>query len=1077
MISDITIKRPVLASMMMVAVVLFGVIGLILLPVRELPDVDPPVVTVTTVYPGASASVVEVEITEKLEEQINSIEGIKSLRGESREQVSNITVEFNLSANVDVVAQEVRDRVARARGDLPRDAEEPIVIKQDSNAQPMLWIALYSNDYTTRELTDIAEDIFKDRLQTVEGVSSVIIGGEKRFAIRIQLDPAAMAAREVTVLDVQAALAGQNVELPSGRVENRTREFTVETRGQLNTQEEFNQLIIRNDGTNLIRLADIGRAIEGVEDERAIARYNGEPAVGLGIVRQSKANTIEVAEGIKAELERIIPIVPPGIEVRIAYDESLFIARSIREVWITLGIAFALVVLVIFMFLRDIRSTLVPSLSIPICILGTFAVLYFMGYTINIITMLALVLAIGVVVDDSIIVLENIFRNVEEGLAPMDAAFKGMGEIVFAIIASTLSLVAVFFPLAFQSGLTGRIFVEFAFGLCGAVILSSFVALTFTPMITARVLRPKGQVKHGAVFRFFENVFLGMNRIYERVLGVLLRHRFAVMVVTAGIIALSSLLFFQLKRDFLPDDDRGLLLSIAFAPEGSTSEFTDSQVRKMESIISDFPETEGYFTAVALPFGEGPGNPILGIMFTKFNDDRDRSLTEMLDGPYGLGARMWTEVEGAIAFSINPNPINFSFSQPFEFVLQNNDLQALQDTAEQIQNVMMQSGMLANVRVNFELNKPQLQLEIDRDRAGTLDVSIETISSTLQILFGGLDLSKVKRGPREYDVIVQLDREDRLTPDQLESLYVRSGSGEMIQLSSLVTLTEVGGPNAIYHYNRQRAATIEGTPMGVPLGTVIDFVERQIVPELPPGFRYEWAGQSRDLQDAGRDTLYVFVLAIIIVYIVLAAQFESMVHPFTVMFALPLAFLGAFGSLWLLDQVNTIGWGFYAWANWSPDAPGWVKMVQPYIPRIPAMNLNIYSQIGMVLLVGLVTKNSILLVEFANQQMAKGMNAVDAMLRAGSIRLRPILMTAIATIMGVLPLAIGFGAGAESRRPMGVAIVGGMMTSTFLTLLVIPVVYTLLSDLGRWTKRLLTSDREPATSGSSAVPPPIPKNG
>lgn len=1038
--------------MMMVALVLFGIIGRELLPVRELPDIDPPVVTVTTVYPGANAAVVEVEITEKLEEVLNSVEGIRTLRSESRDQVSQITVEFRLSEDIDIAAQEVRDRVSRVRGDLPDDADEPLVVKQDSDAQPVIWIALSSDTVDTLELTALAEDVLKDPLQTVAGVSSVIVGGEKRFAIRIALDPSLMAALGVTVPDVDRALANQNVELPSGRIESRDRELTIETRGQLKTAAEFNQLVIREDGATIVRLADIGVAREGVEDERARARYNSRPAVGLGVVRQSRANTIEVAAGIRRELELLAPLVPDGVTVEVAYDEAVYIEDAIREVWLTLGIAFLLVVFVIFVFLRDPRSTLIPSLSIPICIISTFALLHFFGYSINIITMLALILAIGIVVDDSIVVLENIYRHIEQGEKPMEAAFAAMREILFAIIATTLSLVAVFFPLAFLSGVTGRVFIEFAVALCGAMVISSFVALAFTPMISARILKPVDKQKHGPVFMLFERGFVELSHIYQGVLGFFLRHRPTAIVIAALSLGLSAWLFFQLEREFLPDEDKGRLLAVMLAPEGATSEYTDEMMQRLEGIAAEVPEIEGYFSAVALPFGGAPGDPKLGFMFMRMAPVRDRGMVEILEGPHGLGARFFTEIEGAIAFPINPNPLTFGFSQPFELILQYNDLNELERVAGEVEGKLRQSGMLANVRKNFNLTRPQLILEVDRDRAGLLGVSIQEISRTLQVLFGGLDLSKVKIGAREYDVIVQLDREDRLTPDALDSVFVRGGHGDLVQLSNLVSYRTEGGPNTIYRHNRLRSATIEGTPTGVPLGTVLEAVERDILPGLPAGFRHEWAGQSRELRDAGRDTLLVFILAVILVYMVLASQFESLVHPLTVLVALPLAALGAFGGLWLLSGVNDLGWAFYGWANWAPDPPGWVVAVQPLIPRIPAMNLNLYSQIGMVLLIGLVTKNSILLVDFANQQMAKGLDTREAMLKAGAIRLRPILMTAIATIAGIFPLVIGFGAGAESRRPMGVAIVGGMMTSTFLTLLVVPVIYSLFGDLQNWLR-------------------------
>lgn len=1050
MISDVTIKRPVFATMMMLALVLFGIIGRELLPVRELPDIDAPVVTVTTVYPGANASVVEVEITEKLEEVLNSVEGIRTLRSTSRDQVSQITIEFKLSADINIAAQEVRDRVSRVRGELPDDAEEPLVVKEDADAQAVIWISLSSDTIDTLELTGLAENVLKDRLQTVDGVSSVIIGGEKRFAIRIELDPARMAALGVSVLDVERALANQNVELPSGRVEGPTRELSIEMRSQLKTAEEFNRLIIREDGATIVRLADIGLAREGVEDERAIARYNSRPAVGLGIVRQSGANTIEVAKGIQQELELLAPLIPDNVKVDIAYDESVYIEDSIYEVWETLGIAFLLVVIVIFVFLRNVRSTLIPSLAIPICVIATFALLYFCGFSINIITMLALVLAIGIVVDDAILVLENIYRHIEMGKNPMDAAYAAMGEIVFPIIATTAALVAVFFPLAFLTGVTGRVFIEFAVALCGSVVISAFVALVFTPVISARWLKPIEQEKHGRVFMFFERGFERMSNLYERSLAFFLRHRIFAMALAVITLIISAWFFLQLKKEFLPDEDKGRLLGVLVSPEGATSEYTDEMVRRMEGIAAEVPEIQGYFSAIALPFGGAPGDPKQGFMFMRMAPVRDRGMAEILGGPTGLNARFFTEIEGAIAFPINPNPITFGFSQPFELVLQYNDLRELDRVASEVEGKLREMGMLANVRSDFNLTRPELILDIDRDRAGVLGVSIQEISRTLQILFGGLDLSKVKLEAREYDVIVQLSREDRLTPDDLDTVYVRSDKGELIQLSNLVTYRAEGGPNSIFRYNRLRSASIQGTPIGVPLGTVLDAVQRDILPNLPAGFRYEWSGQSRELLDSGQDTLMMFILAVVLVYMVLASQFESLVHPLTVLVALPLAAIGAFGLLWMLDMVNNIGWMLYGMVNWMPDPPGWALALQPYVPRIPAMNLNLYSEIGMVLLIGLVTKNSILLVDFANQEMAKGHGTKEAMLRAGAIRLRPILMTAIATVAGIFPLVIGFGAGAESRRPMGVAIFGGMITSTFLTLIVVPVVYTLFGDLQEW---------------------------
>lgn len=1044
-ISEISIQRPVLATMMSAALVLFGVIGLLRLPVRELPDVDPPIVNVTTVYPGASAAVVETQVTEPIEEQLASLEGIKTLTSESRGQLSRITVEFDLSRNVDIAAQDVRDRVARVRGRLPDDINEPVVFKQDADARPIMWVAVHSERYSTLELTTIAENLLQDRLQTVPGVSQVILGGAKRFAIRLWLDQAKMAARGITVLDVQRALQEQSVELPSGRIEGWQRELSIETRGELKTPEEYNRLVVKRSGNALVRLRDIGRAEIGVEDERSIARFNSRPAMGLGIVKQSKANTIAVAQGVREELEKIRPHIPEGVELSFPYDESIFVKRSIDEVWITLAIAFVLVMLTIFVFLQSIRATLIPTITIPVSLIATFGFLSLLGFSINIVTMLALVLAIGLVVDDSIVVLENIHRHIENGETPMQAALIGMKEIAFAVIATTVALVAVFLPMTFQTSMTGRLFIEFAIAISVAVIVSSFVALTLTPSVAARILRKKRAGGFAAGTRqVFERRLRSFSEWYSRRLKEVLRHPALVVGVTAAALALSIFFYTQLQREFLPDEDKGRLFAIILTPEGSTSEYTDRMVRKAEGILQDVPEVQEYFSAVALARG-GPGQANQGLAFIRLKEGPRRSVQDLVKGPKGIGARFFGEIEGAIAIPIIPKAIGRGFGQAFQLVLEHHDLDALNEVTQTITNKLRMEPYLMNVRPSFELNKPELRLSIDRDRAASLGVSIEDISRTLQVLFGGLDISHINLNGKEYDVIAQLERKDRLTPANLDQLYVRSDEGRLIQLSGLVTHTVGGGPSAIRHYNRYRSATIEATLIGVALGTAVERAEALLKRELPQGFRYEWSGEARDLKDAGADTFFILGLAILIIYMTLAAQFESLVHPLTVMLTLPLGAMGALGGLWLLSQVNVLGTMLYGWSHFAPDPPAFAGWLSAVVPRIPAMGINLFSQIGMILLLGLVTKNGILLVEFANQQRAKGKSPEEAMEIAAHVRLRPILMTAVSTIAGILPIAIGFGAGAESRRPMGVAVVGGMMTSTLLTLFVIPTVYVWFS--------------------------------
>ncbi|HBF04018.1 MAG TPA: hypothetical protein DDW77_12720, partial [Verrucomicrobiales bacterium] len=1025
---ELSIQRPVLATMMSLALVLFGAISLSRLPVRELPDIDPPIVNVTTVYPGANASVVETEITERLEEVINNVTGIKTLTSESREQVSNITIEFNLSRDIDIAAQDVRDRVSRVRGRLPENIDEPVISKQDSDARPIMWIGMSSDRFTPLEMTDLAEKQIKNRLQTVEGVSSIFIGGEQRFAIRLWLDSEKMAAHQVTVLDVQRALTEQNVELPSGRVENWDREMTIQTQGELKTVAQFNQLVIRQDRDRFVRLRDIGYAAEGVENERTGARNNGKPCIFLGVVKQSKANSVSVSHGIRDQLELVRPTLPDGIEMVVNYDESNFVEDSIREVWFTLAFAFLLVVTVIYVFLHNFRATLVPAVAIPVSIVASFAVMHLMGYSINILTLLALVLSIGIVVDDAIVVLENIHRHIEEGLSPFQAALKGMKEITFAVIATTVALVAVFIPLAFQSSTTGRLFIEFAIAIVAAVVVSTFVALSLTPMMASRILQSSNR-KPGGLVRLFESVMQGLTRGYRGLLERLLNRSAIVRLGMLGTLAVvlllaSRMLYTHLEGDFLPEEDKGRLLCFVIAPEGSTTEYTNRMLLQMEEILSKTPEVEIYGSLVAPGFS-GPGLANNGIVFVHLAKERDRTVQEMVNAPDGLRSQFFSQVEGAIAIPNIPKTINRSFRSPFQVVIQAGDLEQLDGFVTDFVNQLRQSGFIQNVQSSFEMNKPELKLDIDRDRASALRVSIQDISRTLQILFGGLDISRIKRDGKEYDVIAQLERTSRLTPEHLDRIYVRNQDGRLIQLSSIVQRQVGVAPNKIERYNRIRSATISGTPMGVTMGTAVSRVKEMLEAQMPAGFLYDWSGESRDLQDAGQEIGWVLVLALVFVYMVLASQFESLLHPLTVMLTVPLAAVGALGLLWLIGALGRVGW----------------------MPLVPAMNVNLFSQIGMVLLVGLVTKNGILLVEFANQLRAQGLSAREAMTQSGLVRLRPILMTAISTISGILPIAIGFGAGAESRRPMGVVVVGGMMTSTFLTLFVIPLVYTLFADV------------------------------
>jgi len=751
-------------------------------------------------------------------------------------------------------------------------------------------------------------------------------------------------------------------------------------------------------------------------------------------------------------MDEIAPSLPEGIEYAFPYDQSVFVERAVVEVWQTLAIAFGLVVLTIFVFLRSPRATLIPAAAIPVSIIATFGCMYALGFSINIFTLLALVLAIGLVVDDAIVVLENIYRHLEEGKEPMDAAFLAMDEISFAVIATTLSLVAVFLPLAFVGGITGRLLLEFAVALSFAVMVSSLVALTLAPMMGGRILRAQTDQKHGKLFIFFEKGFDRIAAKYERNLKWVLSHRAIVMILGTLSVGVSAYLFMNLDQEFLPQEDKGRMLLLGITPEGSTTEYTDRMVRQAEQILSETPGVDTYFAAVALPFN-GPGDATQFFIFSRLTDGDRPHIRDLVGGPNGLGARMFTEIEGAISFPIIPKAVDVGFGQPFQLILQHPNLERLNQVTQQMADHLRASGALDNIRPSFEMNKPELEVLFDRDRAASLGISIRDISRALQVNFGGVDLSDIKLDGKQYEVIAQLNSENRMSPSDLRNMQVRTTSGELVPLSSVVSLEVMTGPNQIERYQRQRSSTIGGTPAGGTLGSSLETAKAVIAEQLPADVSYAWGGESRDLQESSADIYGFFILAVIVVYMVLAAQFESFIHPFTVMLSLPLAFLGAFALLYGLAWVNVLGEMLYGWVTFAPDPPAFAIIAQKIVPRISSMNLNIFSQVGLVLLVGLVTKNSILLVEFANQLVAKGMSAKEAILEAGSKRLRPILMTSMATIMGILPIAIGFGDAAESRRPLGVVAVGGMISSTILTLLVIPVIYTLFAELQEKMKR------------------------
>ena len=1007
-LSEISIRRPVFATVMSLAILLFGIISFTQLPVREYPDIDPPVISVVTLYRGASSNVVETEISDIMEEQFATLEGVKTITSSSQEGGSVITIEFELNRDVNEAANDVRDRVSRIRGALPQEIDDPVISKVDANAQAIVWLALSSTQYSGLELSDYADRVLKEKIQRIPGVGSVIIGGERRYAMRVWLDPLRMAAHGLSAQDIESAVRSENAEIPGGRVEGTQREFAVRTRGDLDTPEQFAAIIVSQKGNDIVRLHDVADVEVGAEDERTIARWNGNLAVGLGIVKQSKASTVDVASNIISRLPELRKLLPAGMKLETAFDSSDFIKESISEVEQTLLIALILVILVVFAFLKSFRATIIPSIAIPISIIGALAAVYFAGFTINILTLLGLVLAIGLVVDDAIIVLENIYRHMEMGKSRWQAAMDGSKEIGFAIISTTITLVAVFIPLAFLSGNVGRLFNEFGIAVAVAILISGFVALTLTPMISSQILRPLHGTGKNWASRSFDSFFEWLNRKYENSLRWALSHRLVVIAGGVLTIILGIFLFRLLPSELVPVEDRGVGFGIVIAPEGSTLEYTDTYVREIEKILLSNPDVQGLFSATGLSFG-GPGSVSNSFMFInlKPRSERKKSQQEIIQE---LFPRL-ISIPGVLAFVINPPSLGASFnSNPVEYVLQADNYEDLSKATGIMMGEASKLGYLINMDSDLRLNKPQLDVDIDRERASHLGVSVTEIGATLETFFGGRKVTDFKRGTKQYDVILQLKPEYRSSPDAIRNIYIKS-SGGLVQLANVIKVKNTVAPKELNHYNRVRSATISaGLAPGVPLGKALNDLDRIAEEKLPPGIKHEYAGQSLEYKDSSSALYFMFILAIVFIYLVLSAQFESFVHPLTILLSVPLAVFGALLTLYIFGQ-----------------------------------SLNIYSQIGLIMLIGLVTKNSILIIEFANQQRAKGTPYMEAIISSATIRLRPILMTSFATIFGILPIAIGLGAGAESRRPLGLAVTGGMFFSTFLTLMIVPVVYTLLA--------------------------------
>ena len=990
--------------MLAVALVLFGALGYVNLSVREYPDVDPPVISVQTFLRGANPRVMESAVTDILEEELSTLPGLRTLTSSSAEQFSSITLEFTLDRDIETVAQDVRDKVSRVRDRLPDDIEEPVIAKEDADAQPFFWLALTSDTYNLLQLSDIGDRLVKPRLQTVAGVGRAQVFGERRLSMRVWVSPGELAARGLTVQDVSAAIRSRNVEVPAGRIESERREFTVRSLGELKTPDEFADLVVSNQGGQMIRLREVAKVELGPEDERSMLRYDQVPAVAVGVIRQSKANLVEVADAIRAELPTIQAALPPGVKLIPAFDGSVFVKRSIQEAEETLLIAGALVVLIIFVFLRNLRATVIPALAIPTSIVATFGVMYFLGFSINNLTLLALTLAIGIVVDDAIIVLENAYRHQEElHEEPETAAVNGTREIAFAVIATTISLIAVFTPLAFLKGNTGRLFNEFGIAVAGAVAVSGFVALTLTPMLCAKIL--KVPPRHGPLFQAFEHAFETIASWYRRSLAFAVARRRLTVGASALVIVAAVFIFRALEREFVPAEDRGFFFTVVMAPEGSSLGYTDGYQRQVEAILGRTKDIEGSFGIVG---GWGPVSQ--GMVFSRLTDwsDRERPVQEIIGEVQG----QFFGIPGVMAFAMNPPA--FGWGSPLQFVVRHPDFDSLTKGMDALVRRASTIPGLVNIDTDLKVNKPELNVSFDRDRAEDLGVAIVDVAGTLGTMLGGSRVSTFTQNNKLYDVMVQLAPEERATPSDMSGLYVRGNDGQLIQLSALARVNETVGAQSLNHFNRVRSFTLSGSLMpGLTLGAALDSLNRIADEVLPAGSTIELAGESRELEESGSALYFAFALALIVVFMVLASQFESLVHPFTVLLSVPLAVTGALATL-----------------------------------LIAGSTLNLYSQIAMVLLIGLVTKNSILLVEYANQLKARGLSTIEAVLESGRVRLRPILMTSVATIMGALPIAFGLGAGSTSRRPLGYAIVGGLLFSTVLTLYLVPAVYVML-DLAR----------------------------
>jgi multidrug efflux pump len=1015
-LSDVSVRRPVLATVLSLLLVAFGLVAFDRLPLREYPDIDPPVVSVDTVYSGAAANVVETRITQLIEDRIAGVEGIETIESVSEDGRSTITIEFDIGRDIDGAANDIRDRVSGILDQLPVEAEPPDIQKVDSNEDVIMWLNLVSDRMTVPELTDYARRYLVDRFSVLDGVARVRIGGDQTYAMRVWLDRNALAARGLTVADIESALRAENVELPAGSVESLRRQFSVRTERNFQTPEQFARLVVaRGDDGYLVRLGDLARVERGTEEDRTVFRGNGVPMIGLGIIKQSTANTIAVAERAKAEMDRINPTLPAGMEIKQSYDTSVFVKDAIKEVYKTLAIAIGLVVLVIFLFLGSVRAMLVPAVTVPVSLVATFTVLLPLGFSVNILTLLALVLAIGLVVDDAIVVLENIHRRMEQyGETRLVAAFRGTRQVGFAVVATTVVLVAVFVPIAFLQGDVGRLFTEFALTMAAAVSFSTFVALTLSPMLASKILP---QVHSGGRRRVSLSALVdwGFARV-RRGYGVLLRfflwQKWLMVLLFAATIAGAWWLFEQIPQEYAPKEDRGAFFLLVNGPEGASFGYMEEYMDEIERRLLPYAESgEAIRVLMRTPRGFGGG------------DSFNTGIVIMVMAPFGERRPSWVvmdeirvglaDLPGVRAFPVMRQGFGARIQKPLQFVLGGGtyeELAAWRDTL--LAEIDKSNPGLIGIDWDYKETKPQLRVDIDYDRAADLGVTVSTIGRTLETMLGSRKVTTYIDAGEEYDLILEGERDAQRTPASLSNIYVRSErSGELIPLSNLVRVSEMADSNALNRYNRVRAITIEANLADeLALGDALAYLEDLVAEHLPEQAIVDYKGQSQDFRSSGGGILFVFLLGIAVVYLVLAAQFESWVHPFVIMLTVPLAMAGALLGLWLTGQT-----------------------------------LNIYSEIGLIMLVGLAAKNGILIVEFANQLRDQGKAFREALLEAADVRLRPIVMTGITTAAGSIPLLMSSGAGAETRVVIGTVILSGVLAATLFTLFVVPVAYDLLA--------------------------------